>query len=979
MARRAINKRLKTKGGINFLITRNQYLEKVNKGQIINEFKGWEAIQGSQYINGNGEKRQNYRFNMEYYKTSHQKNVKVEKLVQMINEKHCFCCSYFEYIPLNNGMIDISLEEDEYSSGFSMDDFVSMSAIGIDFDDEEDKTPEEVEKILMDLKIPPIGHYYSFSSTPENPRFRFIIILDVVIENWVEANELLHGIYRVMEEAGLKPDKNCKNPNRMFYPGSSDVKTTPTKMKRNRLRENRINELIEIGKNSYIPPEDRTFFSTERSEGMVPVSVEGLKAKGGPLCFNSIFNGDNSIFNSFSGISMWDTDVNLVFAAAELMSDKDNNNNDVSLYPRLKKELIRLESEGIKFKKGSIKGTIKDYERISKGESYFRRPCSSCAFRKAGLCKYDLNYLLGKGLIYLSDIGTVKLEQSRFEQLPQAFEEAEQSDERIVDIKVETGVGKTRLLLNKAIENDPLLTGIRYVIATPQHRIIEDTFIKNRPNGRCNYVYTLDDEVSDKIQPELMIYGNKFKILLDEGIEGWQAHLMAKDYLYNVIDMKDIKSRFTEEDRFKGKDPINQYFEVSSANSKAVKDGCKNLVTTHKMMELIDLGKTEFLEGKEARIKLIEKHWDGEYKVLEPYKKKFKTKEEAIKHVKNLTIKTIVVYDETPIDNLMEGVTISSRDYIEFFKSRGLSIQLPHAHKWDDESKVYEVGDFHIDEEKRKKLSYIPLKRIEGFMEGSRVIENLNFNLKLDNRFINNKDVMGLYSLLRDKKNFIVKTTYDDDRGRIYHIYGYNKLDNYKTIIMSATPQTELLEILHKTKIKEIKTDKVKWHEGVEVKFITNSIYRNNCGTEDNIEFYKKTLESEFESPEDVVIITYKALEKKFRDEKTFSNRMDHYGASIGINSYEGEDLLLIGQTTKNEGALLPYAILLGKDNLRKKRYLIKEGINKGRKLVTYEDEQLQRLDLLMQQSDLVQAIGRARILGNKSKIVILSNLLVQV
>lgn len=122
----------------------------------------------------------------------------------------------------------------------------------------------------------------------------------------------------------------------------------------------------------------------------------------------------------------------------------------------------------------------------------------------------------------------------------------------------------------------------------------------------------------------------------------------------------------------------------------------------------------------------------------------------------------------------------------------------------------------------------------------------------------------------------------------------------------------------------------------------------------------------------DLPTITYKSLENEFNTVATF-------GATSGLDAYSGQDMAVVGTPHVNEIAYLLFANALGlKPKLNDSQMHYVKIKRNGFEFYfnTYSDDlMLREIQLHMIESELLQAIGRARLLRNKCKVILLSNL----
>ena len=115
----------------------------------------------------------------------------------------------------------------------------------------------------------------------------------------------------------------------------------------------------------------------------------------------------------------------------------------------------------------------------------------------------------------------------------------------------------------------------------------------------------------------------------------------------------------------------------------------------------------------------------------------------------------------------------------------------------------------------------------------------------------------------------------------------------------------------------------------------------------------------------DIPIISFKLL---------FPNSDIHFGKTEGFNKYKGKDIAVIGTphnspvVYKLVGAMLGYQTAGRLNNWRVKRNCF------DFMMMTYGDSQMQNLQLFFIESELEQAIGRARLLRENCTVYVFSN-----
>lgn len=114
--------------------------------------------------------------------------------------------------------------------GSGWGEFQGQQVFGLDFDNGTHERPlEEGEegylhpldalRRLERLNVSPMCLYFTFSATPEHPRYRIVIDMGEVVRNEDEAKTILKKLLGAFPEA----DQSCKNPNKIFYGSNGEV------------------------------------------------------------------------------------------------------------------------------------------------------------------------------------------------------------------------------------------------------------------------------------------------------------------------------------------------------------------------------------------------------------------------------------------------------------------------------------------------------------------------------------------------------------------------------------------------------------------------------------------------------------------------------------------------------------------------------------------------------------------------------------
>lgn len=239
---------------------------------------------------------------------------------------------------------------------------------------------------------------------------------------------------------------------------------------------------------------------------------------------------------------------------------------------------------------------------------------------------------------------------------------------------------------------------------------------------------------------------------------------------------------------------------------------------------------------------------------------------------------------------------------------------------------------------------------------------------------LTNKKLESLIELKRDNK--IDLTTILNLRsfyisGEWVNFTTFKSLNtgNKKVILTSATPAPEFFykNIFN----KEIKMSKVPFVKlkGKLIQYIDMYCFRKNLQEKDYIDKIEQI--KKLEKIDNV--ISYKA----FNDE--LSNILS-FGNLEGINEFQGEDMLIIGTYIVNPIACQLIARMFDNHNssfdveIVKQRNVIFNNIEQ--KFTTFENENAKNYQLWQCWKTMEQAVGRARLVSNDCKVVLLSKMI---
>ena len=209
----------------------------------------------------------------------------------------------------------------------------------------------------------------------------------------------------------------------------------------------------------------------------------------------------------------------------------------------------------------------------------------------------------------------------------------------------------------------------------------------------------------------------------------------------------------------------------------------------------------------------------------------------------------------------------------------------------------------------------------------------------------------------------------DKNNPNIIHYLLKNDIPKEKkVIILSATPQIEIY--------KELYSDRVNFID-IPLAESRGKITQYNKNGYSRSYLKNNEVPGLIEKIGDKCVITFKNFKNKF---STAHNEI-HYGNCQGYDILKGKDLAVVGTPHQNELKYFFMAFAMGvylkPSNCKIKNMTI--DYNGFRFLFsTYENETLRKIQLGIIEAELVQAVGRARVLRTNAEVLVFSNLPLQ-
>lgn len=239
---------------------------------------------------------------------------------------------------------------------------------------------------------------------------------------------------------------------------------------------------------------------------------------------------------------------------------------------------------------------------------------------------------------------------------------------------------------------------------------------------------------------------------------------------------------------------------------------------------------------------------------------------------------------------------------------------------------------------------------------GVRVTPKLSINPGVIRSYITQKGLpIDFLSLILSSCYYI-----DKENDKIHFIVA-NSFPECKVVILSATPFVELYQRLCPGRVVVYDYSNVR-HEGKVIQYPRYSMTRGDF-TSERIDIILAQM-----NYANIPVITFQNQKSKF----PISMQSDmHFYNLRGYNEYDGCEIAVIGTPHPPRQVILLYAALLG--------YGLDISLDFGKREVTYKyfrfsistysDINLQRLHLQLIEFELIQAVGRARLLRQDSQV----------
>lgn len=259
---------------------------------------------------------------------------------------------------------------------------------------------------------------------------------------------------------------------------------------------------------------------------------------------------------------------------------------------------------------------------------------------------------------------------------------------------------------------------------------------------------------------------------------------------------------------------------------------------------------------------------------------------------------------------------------------------------------------------------YDPLRKVLDFLSplSHGIYETPNFNINYDDlfEFVQDKNIFetNVFDFFNSK--FFIK-----NEDNIYYVLKKDLPSGSKNIIMSATIPIEFYKKLYTEKKFEIIDIKHVKQEGSIIQYTGRSCSRKGLNT------YGEQISNEVG---DNTVITFIDHKEIFQN----SSKEIHFGNCSGYDNLNGQNIVVVGTPHRNNVEYFLMAKLMGVDfdinnspmNYQKIQYNGFEFM-----FNTFDNKDLRDIQLPLIESDLIQAVGRARTLRNDCTVEVYSNL----
>lgn len=817
-------------------------------------------------------------------------------------------------------------------------DWESQQVFALDIDNDDASIarygvlmPEDAVKRFEGLGVSPAFYYESFSSNEKRPKFRLIFIVRNPVTDIRIRNAIQIALMTIMPEA----DKACKDLSRLFFGTNSECK------------------IVNIN------PRCADIYNL--IQGMIVYSKQQYKASKATKVIKAYceFVGINMI-NGYPDVQLYENSENGKSNATSIIYIIEN----AAHFPKTLLFNFNVDEQEVYKLTNAVKGKKKlKKQKIENIKHNYRTLIRGVDFEQLEYsCKLWADFINGLRWCYHNEIFGIACNMWRVEGAQSMMIKATEDNNDYTDKynKINTikscsayGYMPSRCsnfcpyheqCSNKGLNILQSLDNTRGAI-----RLIEDT--------KPIKLNVAEDKMNESFLQAYSEEGNAITII--KGGTG-----IGKTTVLNSISNFNGLSISYSNHRL-GQDIVSRVKINNSLHLKELIIDDKDILNGFKRLQSIGAYKQARLYMEQYKNRIMEKKEQGEIEATDADKISksitdyfeniskanttngtiFSTHKKMLE-INNENINTYIIDEDILMSSIISTVSLNLSEinnYIKLssrYKSKtiktclsNLRIQILKA--METPNKAFKIETVHVD-----------------INELNRLIQNECSNLK-----VNLREILNMSSIVANDNGEVLGMT-------------IGKLPDKKCIILSATANENIYRSLFPNR---------------EIRFVDIT----DIETEGNVILHytgysRNKLSKEFEECIDKIkheakginnVITFAKFENKFR--KAGFNPIAHFGACSGLDSYKGQDLIVAGTPHADERVYrLLAAIIAGKvESYEKISYINARRNGFEFYFNTYaEGSLLQEIQFYYIESELVQAIGRARVLRTNATVHVFSN-----
>lgn len=256
------------------------------------------------------------------------------------------------------------------------------------------------------------------------------------------------------------------------------------------------------------------------------------------------------------------------------------------------------------------------------------------------------------------------------------------------------------------------------------------------------------------------------------------------------------------------------------------------------------------------------------------------------------------------------------------------------------------------------------IKMLEKAIPGERLVNNI-IEIEIEELVQKLSEVTSIKSNIFGffDSNYFIKDKHDPNLIHYVTISKKKHLEGKNIIILSASISTNMYKLLFGERVEVFDVGEVK-QMGKVIQYTKRSCSR------DGLKYYGKQI-SKLVGDKDV--ITFKSFTNQFMN----ANKEIYFGNCSGYDSLSGKNLVVVGTPHRNNVEYLLLAVALGINFKTTDTSMeFKEIVYNGFKFMfkCYDNEELREIQLGLIESDLIQAVGRARTLRTEAVVELYTN-----